>query len=88
VYIRFPSIAAVPTFDTSSSLEEQLGNVGDLDCVIQWNGQTHSYEGDTSSCTSPNTVLNLANSKFSENTFSLQMSVTVPFATEEAQTAF
>ena len=32
--------------------------------------------------------MNLANSKFTTNSFSFQMSITLPFATEEAQTTY
>jgi len=40
------------------------------------------------SCSEPATMMNLANSKFTESMFSFQMSVTLPFTSEEAQTTY
>ena len=88
-YVRYPSVLLQPKFNNTSSLFDQLIAVGTEDCRIAYDGQTESYLNDFKrSCASPATVMNLANSKFTTNMFSFQMSKTMPFTTEEAQKTY
>ena len=86
-YGRWPSVKKQPTFGTTTSLDRQLDDEGTMDCDFGYSGTGESYDGD-SACASPATVMNLANSKFTTSSFSLQMSITQPFTTEEAQTTY
>jgi len=74
-YDRYPSVAKQPTFSTTSALESQLFDVADADCNLSCeasSGVCYTDESTyTSTCDSPTTMINFANSKFTASMFSV-----------------
>ena len=70
-YDIWTGLAEVPTFSSTRGLLNQLEDVQEFDCEIAYYASTSSYKEGYMTCDSPATVMNLANFKFTANSFSV-----------------